>query len=65
MYLTQSDGVLLKIIGWEREELIKSHASVLYSGMALIKVLIILITSYRSYYVNFIIPWEFYSSLSK
>ncbi len=56
MYLTQSDGVLLKIIGWEREELIKSHASVLYSGMALIKVLIILITSYRSYYVNFIIP---------
>ncbi len=33
MYLTQSDGVLLKIIGWECEELIENRFSMLKSGM--------------------------------
>jgi len=40
MYLTQSDGVLLKMIGWEREELIENRSSMLKSGMTSLKVFI-------------------------
>ena len=40
MYLTQSDGVLLKMVGWEREELIENRSSMLNSGMTSLKVFI-------------------------
>ena len=56
MYLTQSDGVLLKMIGWEREELIESRFSMLKSRMTLLKILMynkILMALYELYYVSF------------
>lgn len=56
MYLTQSDGVLLKMVGWEREELIESRFSMLKSRMTLLKILMynkILMALYELYYVSF------------
>ncbi|WP_171499551.1 hypothetical protein [Acinetobacter guerrae] len=50
MYLTQSDGVLLKMIGWEREELIENRSSMPKSGMNFLKILMAL---YKVYYVGF------------